>query len=152
MPPRPPDRPDDPVTYRIFNEIAIIDQLATAALRKVLAPPLNPSMFGVLNHCVRLGDGKTPSYLAEAFQITRPSMTAILEKLAKAGFVRVEQDAKDARTKRVWLTQSGRAARNEAVQATAGLIATIEQDLAQINQESLLAMLCELRAVLDRAR
>ncbi|MEL6709022.1 MAG: MarR family winged helix-turn-helix transcriptional regulator [Pseudomonadota bacterium] len=147
-----PEPKDDPISYRIFNEIGIIHQLATAAFKKVLPPPLNPSMFGVLNHFARLGDGKTPSYLADAFQVTRPAMTAILEKLSAAGFVRIERDSEDARGKRVWITPDGREARGQAVKATATLFADIEPALKDIDREALLTMLTHLRQTLDEAR
>ena len=70
--------------FTLFNEIGIIQQLSTARFSRVLAPDLNPSEFGVLNHFVRLGDGKTPTYLAKAFQMTKPSMTAILRAPCRA--------------------------------------------------------------------
>lgn len=147
-----PDGPNDPLAYKIFNEVGIIDQLASAAFRKLLPSPLNTSMFGVLNHFVRLGDGKTPSYLAAAFQVSRPSMTSIIERLAAAGFVRVEQCTQDARTKRIWITEEGRAARESAVEATSKLIGSIEADLGTIDLDGLLEMLVKLRSILDNAR
>ena len=39
--------------FTLFNEIGIINQLATSRFARVLAPDLNPSEFSVLNHCVR---------------------------------------------------------------------------------------------------
>ena len=147
-----PDTPDDPLTYKIFNEIGIINQLSTAAFRRALPPPLNPSMFGVLNHFVRLGDGKTPSYLADAFQVTRPSMTSILEKLRAAGFVEIDTHPEDARGKIVRITKEGREARAKAVEATGPMFASIEPTLKDIDRESLHAMLAHLRAALDNAR
>lgn len=147
-----PDVPGDPVAYRIFNEIGIIDQLATAAFRQVLPPPLNTAMFGVLNHFVRLGDDKTPSELAAAFQVTRPSMTATLEKLQRAKFVEMVPDASDGRTKRVRITPQGRAARMQAVAATSVLFERIATALGQIDQQALLAALQHLRMTLDNAR
>ena len=152
MPDTPPNTPEDPLTYKIFNEIGIIDQLATAAFRRALPPPLNPSMFGVLNHFVRLGDGKTPSYLADAFQVTRPSMTSILEKLKAAGFVEIETHPDDARGKIVRITQEGREARTKAVEATEPLFASIEPALQGVDREALHAMLAHVRAALDQAR
>ena len=109
-------------------------------------------MFGVLNHFVRLGDGKTPSYLADAFQMTRPSMTNILEKLSAAGFVRIERDPNDARGKIVWITDKGREARGQAVEATSGLFASIQPELETLDIEGLNAMLISLREALDKAR
>ncbi len=142
----------DPVAYRIFNEIGIIDQLATTAFRQVLPAPLNTAMFGVLNNLVRLGDGKTPSQLASAFQVARPSMTATLEKLQRAGFVTIGPDSEDGRTKRVRITPEGRAARMQAVAATAVLFERIAPALDEIDQPALLAALQHLRATLDNAR
>lgn len=142
----------DPVVYRVFNEIGIIDQLATAAFRQVLPPPLNTMMFGVLNHFVRLGDDKTPSALASAFQISRPSMTATLDKLERAGFVQIVPDSADKRTKRVRITAAGRKARARAVEATAVLFERIQPRLASMDQDNLLDQLQQLRCVLDDAR
>jgi len=142
----------DPVTYRIFNEIGIIDQLATTAFRQVLPHPLNTAMFGVLNHLVRLGDNKTPSELAAAFQVAKPSMSATLEKLQRAGFVDIVADLHDGRTKRVLITHAGREARSRAVEATAVLFERITTGLAGIDQDALLSLLQHLRRTLDDAR
>ncbi|MFO6447524.1 MarR family winged helix-turn-helix transcriptional regulator [Erythrobacter sp. NE805] len=142
----------DPVTFRIFNEIGIIDQLASTAFRQHMPRPLNNAMFGVLNHFVRLGDGRTPSELAAAFQVARPSMTATLDKLARAGFVDIVPDPADGRTKRVYITEAGRAARARAVEASGALLETIAPALEGVDQERLLALLQEMRKVLDAAR
>lgn len=147
-----PDKPQDPLAYRVFNEIGIIDQLAGAAFREVLPRPLNTAMFGVLNHFVRLGDNKTPSELARIFQVAKPSMTNTLSKLERAGLVVIEPDPEDGRTKRVKITESGRKARKDAVAATGALIDNLQEDLAQVDMADLLAELESLRAFLDRAR
>ena len=142
----------DPLTYRLFNEIGIINQLSSAAFRQVLPHPLNASMFGVLNHFVRLGDGKTPSQLASAFQVTRPSMTATLAKLERAGLVRIAPGDEDARTKLVWITEDGRTARMQAVEATGVLFQRIAPKLSGFDLERLVNELGELRAILDADR
>lgn len=147
-----PDTPDDPTAYRVFNEIGIINQLTGAAFREVLPRPLNTAMFGVLNHFVRLGDGKTPSALASAFQVSKPSMTSTLAKLEQAGFVRIAADPEDGRTKRVTITEAGRAARAEAVARTQALFAELEPHLRDFPMDRLLKDLAHLRAVLDAAR
>lgn len=147
-----PDRPSDPTAFRLFNEIGIIDQLLDAALRKVLPHPLNPTTFGILNHFVRLGDGKTPSDLANAFQITRPSMTTALAKLEQAGLVSIEPDPEDGRTKRVFITDEGRAARADAVAQTSAMFAEIAPGLSGLDLERIADELGAIRAVLDRAR
>ena len=146
------DMTEDPVTYRLFNEIGIIDQLAGAAFRQVLPAPLNQSMFGVLNHFVRLGDGKTPTDLARIFQVAKPSMTATLGKLERAGFVRIDPDAQDGRTKRVFLTPQGREARAAAIAATQSLFDGLASELADFDIPRLVEELGRLRAILDAAR
>ncbi|MEO0754628.1 MAG: MarR family transcriptional regulator [Pseudomonadota bacterium] len=103
------------LVFQVLNEIGIIDSLAQTELSRHIAPDLNPSEFGVLNHFVRLGDGKTPSWLAAAFQMTRPSMTAIVTKLSALGFVHVEPGEKDRREKFVYLTDAGREVRADAL-------------------------------------
>lgn len=138
--------------FTLFNEIGIINQLSTARFARVLAPDLNPSEFGVLNHFVRLGDGKTPSYLAKAFQMTKPSMTAILAKLERKGYVEIVGSQEDRRQKIVTLTEEGRAARSKGLQAMAPLadIVLESQDLSEL--EAILPKLEALREFLDQER
>lgn len=138
--------------FTLFNEIGIINQLSTARFARVLGPDLNPSEFGVLNHFVRLGDGKTPSYLAKAFQMTKPSMTAILAKLERKGYVEIVGSQEDRRQKIVTLTEPGRAARSKGLQAMAPLadIVLESQDLSEL--EAILPKLQALREFLDQER
>ncbi|WP_337661458.1 MarR family winged helix-turn-helix transcriptional regulator [Erythrobacter sp. Alg231-14] len=143
---------DDPVAYRLFNEIGIIHQFSQAAFREVLPKPLNTAMFGVLNHFVRMGDGKTPSHLATLFQVARPSMTATLAKLERAGFVQIKPGEGDGRTKRVWITSDGRAARTLAVEASQGLMERIDPLLSQLDLDRLVGELGQIRETLDRDR
>ncbi len=140
------------VIFTLFNEIGIINQLSTARFAKVLAPDLNPSEFGVLNHFVRLGDDKSPSYLAKAFQMTKPSMTALLGKLHKKGYVDIQGSAEDRRRKFVTITAAGRKARERGVKAMAPLAAMViaEQDVAKLAK--ILPTLQTLREFLDAER
>ena len=75
------------------------------------------SQFAVLNHCVRLGDGRTPAQLASAFQVTRGAMTNTLQRLEAKGHIGLRPTPGDGRSKEVYLTAAGRAAREQAVQA-----------------------------------
>ncbi|MEL6416263.1 MAG: MarR family transcriptional regulator [Pseudomonadota bacterium] len=138
--------------FTLFNEIGIINQLSTARFTKVLAPDLNPSEFSVLNHFVRLGDGKSPSYLASVFQVTKPSMTAILGKLERKGYVEIVGSEEDRRRKVVTITKSGRAARERGIEAMAPLAAIVlqHQDISKL--EKILPTLQALREFLDTER
>lgn len=138
--------------FSLLNEIGIINQLTTARFARVLAPHLNPSEFGVLNHFVRLGDGKSPTFLAKAFQMTKPSMTSLLRNLERKGYVEIKDSIDDRRRKFVYITKAGRAARQAGVKAMAPLGKTIleQQDIAQL--EKILPTLQALREVLDAER
>lgn len=144
----------DPATviFTLFNEIGIINQLSTARFARALAPELNPSEFGVLNHFVRLGDGKSPSYLAKAFQVTKPSMTAILAKLDRKGFVEIVGSADDRRRKIVTITTAGRHARNRGLKAMAPLAAMLEENQDVSKLAKILPTLQALREFLDAER
>lgn len=140
------------IVFSLFNEIGIINQLSTARFARALAPDLNPSEFGVLNHFVRLGDGKSPSYLAKAFQMTKPSMTAILGKLERKGFVEIVSNKEDRRQKIVTITDAGRAARARGVSSMAPLAQIVLESQDVSDLAKILPALQALREFLDQER
>lgn len=117
--------PASPTPFEFFNEIGIINQLSTTQFRNVLPDGIHPSHFGVLNHMVRLGDGKTPAQLASAFQVTRATMTHTLSLLEKRGLIRLTANERDARSKLVYLTDEGRAFRNAAIGAVEAMVGNV---------------------------
>jgi len=140
------------IVFSLFNEIGIIDQLATSRFARVLAPELNPSEFSVLNHFVRLPGEKSPTRLAKAFQMTKPSMTAILGKLVRKAYVEIRASETDRRRKIVTITDAGKAARARGIAAMAPL-AGIVLDQMEISQlEKILPTLQALRELLDAER
>lgn len=140
------------LVFSLFNEIGIIDQLATSRFARVLAPELNPSEFSVLNHFVRLPGEKSPTRLAKAFQMTKPSMTAILGKLERKAYVEIKGSETDRRRKIVTITDAGKAARARGIAAMAPL-AGIVLDQMEISQlEKILPTLQALRELLDAER
>ncbi len=137
---------------RVLNEVGIISQLASAEMLRVLERGMGISEFSVLNHFVRLGDGRTPSWLAKAFQMTRASMTAIVAKLEAKGYVTVETVPEDRRQKTVSITKAGRAAHARAVEAIRPASERIVADFGEERLAKLLPELAALRAYLDEAR
>lgn len=101
--------------FGFFNEIGIINQLSTAMFAKSLPNGVHPSHFAILNHLARMGDGKTPMRIASAMQVTKNTMTHSLKVLQDRGYIDVQPDPEDGRGKRVYLTESGRAFREEAI-------------------------------------
>lgn len=146
-------QPPGPAPYfALFNEIAIIEQLSRARLEKQLPDGLIAPHFAVLNHLIRVEDGRTPLQLARAFQVPKTTMTHTLAGLSKHGMVDMRPNPADARSKQVWLTDKGRALRETTI---ASLIPGFEAIAASFPPEkaaAILPVLQELRVLLDHNR
>ena len=93
--------------FRFFNEIGIINQLATNRVERVLPHDLTMSQFTLLNHFARGLPPKSPLELANAFQVTKGAMTNTIKQLERKGFVNVEPHHRDGRSKLISATRSG---------------------------------------------
>jgi DNA-binding MarR family transcriptional regulator len=142
----------DPDLFVFFNEIGIINQLATTQLERNLPGGLKASHFGVLSHFVRLGDNKTPAQLASAFQVTKGAMTNTLQKLEERGLVRIKKNPEDGRSKLVTITAKGRRVRAEAIQAVTPMFTELMAMIPRKKVEQALPTLQEIRKILDEAR
>jgi DNA-binding MarR family transcriptional regulator len=141
-----------PLYFAFFNEIGIIAQLSRAAFEARLPDGVTLPHFAVLNHLIRVADGRTPLELARAFQVPKTSMTNTLAGLEARGFVETRPNPRDKRSKRVWLTEEGRRFRDEAI---ALLVPTMDAFAQRFPAEELAALvprLTEIRAFLDAAR
>jgi DNA-binding MarR family transcriptional regulator len=147
-----PPSDDTRLLFAVFNEIAIIEQLARNRFERALPEGLLMPHFGVLNHLVRLGDGRSLAELARAFQVVKSAMTNTVQRLAARGLVEVRPDPEDGRGKRVYLTLEGRALRERSVAAVLPLCADILRVLDPASFAAALPFLSELRAMLDRGR
>ncbi|MEL6750500.1 MAG: MarR family transcriptional regulator [Pseudomonadota bacterium] len=133
---------DMPLLFALFNEMGIITQLATSQFNRSLPDGLHVSHFSILNHMSKRDFDETPMMLAEAFQVTKGTMTHSLGVLEKRGFVRLEPNPKDGRSKIVRLTDEGRSFVGEAI---AALAPAIQKLTGLVDTESLSTVLPELR-------
>jgi len=85
--------------------------------------------------------------LAQQLGIEGPSLVRLLDKLAAAGLVRRESDAKDRRANHLWLTEAGRRLHRKLEQ---GLIALREEVLGDLSDTELQAAL-KLCGLIERA-
>lgn len=136
----------------IVTDIAIINQLTSAAATRALAPTLGLSEYGLLSHMVRRGDGDTPTRLARAFQVSKPSMTATIARLAAKACVQTVADAADGRSRRVLITDAGRAAHAEGQARLARLLPAMLEGYDPAPLLAQAAMLAALRQHLDTQR
>lgn len=152
MPRLPGPDHDTSVYFSLFNEIGIIGQLSGSLLERHLPKGFLVSHFSVLNHLVRLGDGRPPLAIANAFQVPKTTMTHTLAGLEKAGFIRFAPNPRDGRSKCVMLTEEGRRFRDAAIAKLQPDVARLAEAIPSERIAALLPVLEELRALLDRER
>jgi DNA-binding MarR family transcriptional regulator len=142
----------DSTGFQFFNAVAVIEQLSRAALERRLPEGLRVSHFGVLNHCVVKGDGKTPLELARAFQVTKGAMTNTLGRLRERGYVELAPHPRDGRSKLVLLTEAGLRARHDAVRSLEPLMEELHGMIPREEFAAALPFLLKVAAVLDGNR
>jgi DNA-binding MarR family transcriptional regulator len=138
--------------FRLFNEIGIIEQLSRSLLEARLPPGFVAAQFAVLNHLVRVGDGRTPLAIATAFQVPKTSMTHSLAVLEKAGLIEFRMNPKDGRSKLVHITEKGRAFREATITALKPDLQRIAAAFPPEHVMRLLPDLERLRKFLDSDR
>ena len=138
--------------FQFFNEVGIINQLSGAIFQARLPEGLHISHFSVLNHLVRLGDGRTPLAIANAFQEPKTTMTHTLAVLEKRGLIRMAPHETDGRSKVVFLTDAGRATQAEAIASMGDPLLKIADDLGPDVLPTLLPALEKIRKYLDENR
>ncbi|MDP5084079.1 MAG: MarR family transcriptional regulator [Yoonia sp.] len=143
---------EDKRIFQFFNEVGIINQLASAIFSSRLADGLHISHFALLNNLVRMGDGKTPLMLANAFQVPKTTMTHTLSVLEKRGAITLAPHETDGRSKLVFLTDEGREIHAAAIHSMADPIHKMKNDLGADSFLELMPELARIRAYLDDNR
>lgn len=140
------------LVFQFFNEIGIIHQLSTALFQQKMPDGLHVSHFAVLNHLVRVRDGVTPLTIANAFQVTKGTMTNNLSVLSKRGLIRMVPHETDGRSKVVFLTDEGRDFQQKAIASLFPAIAKFDEKLDWERVINLVPELERIRKVLDDNR
>lgn len=143
---------DAAVFFSFFNEIGIISQLSGKLFERNLPAGFLVSHFAILNHLVRLGDGRTPLAIARAFQVPKTTMTHTLSGLEGAGLIRFAPNPDDGRSKCVMLTEYGRLFRSEAIARLLPEVAKISCHIPADRVADVLQVLVDIRDYLDRER
>ena len=143
---------EDPIAFRLFTEIGIIEQLARNRLERCLPDGLKVSQFIVLNHLVRLGGDWSSARLAIAFQVTKGAMTNTLQRLEKRNLLRIVADPRDGRGKLVSITEAGRKLRGRSVECISPLLIDLSRELSDRDFAVVLPVLEKVRKYLDSHR
>ena len=90
-------------------------RLATRVNRALKGTDLPFAQFAILNHLASLPEGAwTVMALAAALETGQPGVSKILRRLTAKGYVRVDPDPADRRSKHHRLTKAGKAVHREA--------------------------------------
>jgi len=146
------DKKTLPLYFELFTEIGIIQQLSRALLEARLPEGFLQSHFSVLNHLIRVQDGRTPLEIARAFQLPKTTMTHTLSGLEKHGLIEMRPNPNDGRSKCVWLTEQGREFRQESIEKLGLAMSDLSQLIDPQKVENILPTLRELRIYLDENR
>ncbi len=147
-----PDPTPEETFFAFFTEVGILAQLSRALFEARLPEGFTVSQFTVLNHLIRVKDGRTPLELARAFQVPKTSMSHSLAVLERHGLIRIAPNTHDGRSKCVWITDTGRAFRQAAVAGLAPDMTGIAARFPAHRLRETLPALGELRKIMDQMR
>ena len=138
--------------FELFNEVGIIEQLSRAMFEARLPRGMLVSHFAVLNHLIRVKDGRTPLELARAFQVAKTTMTHTLSVLERHELIDMQPNPADKRSKLIFISGAGRAFRERAITSLQPDIRQLSQRYDPAKVEHVLPLLTELRRLLDDQR
>jgi len=139
----------EPLIFRIFTEVSLIDQTLRTRLERALPDGLRLAHFVALNHLVAIGESN-PLELARAFRVTKGAMTNTIQRLDARGFVDIRPDPRDGRAKLVAITAAGRDARKAASKALAASFGEVSGTIPSEEIELALPFLSALRVLLGQ--
>ena len=146
-----------PLPFRIVNWIGIIEQLASNAANRVLAPlDLPLPQFILLNHFTNRpaaeAGGHTIMAVAKALQQPQPGITKTVQKLVDKGFLAERANPEDGRSKLLRMTARGVAAHRAAIAALMPELARAFEGWSDKEMQRLFADLDRLKVWLDTDR
>jgi len=146
-------KPDEgEIIFRFFSEVGIIGQLSSTLFNRRLPDGLHVSHFSVLSHLSRRDFGETPLQLADAFQVSKGTMSHTLGVLVKRGFVRLQPHETDGRSKIVSLTDEGRDFQQQAIASLSPGMAKLAKLVDVDVLRDMLPELETIRVILDENR
>lgn len=101
----PSEKREEAITS-LFNVSALLDPMR---LRAWDSEGLTVTQLRLLRF-LHEQEGRSNAELAELLYVTRPSVSALLDRLERGGFIRREVSKQDRRGIRIWLEERGRQA------------------------------------------
>ncbi|NLW78432.1 MAG: MarR family transcriptional regulator [Ruminococcaceae bacterium] len=129
-----------------------MDKLEEAMLRASSSIPLSISEIHALEAVVEAGSGEvaTISELSEYLDVRLPSVTNVVNKLERKGYVERMKCGNDGRVVRVSLTREGRRAERAHRYFHRTMVRSVTQELSEEEQQALLKGIGKLDAFLEK--
>jgi DNA-binding MarR family transcriptional regulator len=139
--------------FELFVEVSITYTLSAKAFSSVLPHAMTLPQFKLLSHFSRTQNSRTSIIdLANIFQVSKPSMGEIVNKLKEKSFLVVEINPADQREKLVSMTPKGADARIDAILAFTPLMQKMTAEIGTKNFENALHALRPICRWLDENR
>ncbi|MDG1009854.1 MAG: MarR family transcriptional regulator [Amylibacter sp.] len=138
------DEPDLKLVLMLFSELIAADQTIKAVLARNLPKGMEMSHFSVLTQLAHVGE-VSPAKLARSFGLTKGAITNTLKKLELAGYIHIRPDWEDSRKKQVSISDSGRSARDQALNALTPEFQIIADNLGNQSMKTVLSTLRKFR-------
>ncbi len=135
-----------------FKEIFTLEQLARNRMERALPNDMKVSHFTALSYLFKKDKPSSPAEMANAFQVSRPTMTNTLQKLEAKNYIIVSADVEDGRGKLIQITKEGRDAFQIAVQALGEMFGDVANTIGEEPFREALVPLTKIRAFMDTSR
>ena len=120
----------------LFGASALLDPIR---LRVWDSEKLTVTQLRLLNHLYE-DEGMSNADLADRLYVTRPSVSALLERLERGGFIRREVSPTDRRGIRIWLEPRGREAVASLRSECRDFAASLMDDLSPADLDQFIAV------------
>ena len=127
----------DELSWRVFGALHRVMHAQRRVMTQIMADrdiqPAQAFCMRVLGH----HDGVTQRDLADLLEVSRPTVTVMLQKMEKAGLIERRVDADDQRFTRIYLTEDGWKAHEEMHGILEAFISKAIGSLAENDQREL---------------
>jgi MarR family transcriptional regulator, organic hydroperoxide resistance regulator len=127
-----------PPELKLDNQICFAVYSAAHAFAQAYRPWLEPMGLTYPQYLVMLllweRDGRSVNELSQPLQLDSGTLTPLLKRMEKAGFVTRGRDHKDERVTRIHLTPFGQSLREEARRIPAAMLCNSGMDLNRLNE------------------
>lgn len=115
-----------------------VDQAMTSSLEKM---DLTSSQGHIIGYLFYHPDPPCPRDVEEAFHLSHPTVSGLLSRLEKKGFIQLRVDPLDRRCKRIYLLPKGRACHEAMARTIRGIELRLVEGFTPQEQEAFLALL-----------